>query len=118
MQEKQLAVINCHICVCIFQTKYILSYDVVSGEDKKMYKVGKICSLEVKVKATELAARGQTLVYEVCTQQTWAVSGKSTGNQTDIILFQPVLHNWCNKGCGMCYPVWDGAYKRTHAVNR
>ena len=20
-------------------------------------------------------------------------------------LFQPVLHNWCNKGCGMCYPV-------------
>ena len=21
--------------------------------------------------------------------------------------FWPVLHNWCNKGCGMCYPVWD-----------
>ena len=20
-------------------------------------------------------------------------------------LFQPVLHNWCNKGSGMCYPV-------------
>ena len=20
-------------------------------------------------------------------------------------LFQPVLHNWCNKGCGMYYPV-------------
>ena len=20
-------------------------------------------------------------------------------------LFQPVLHNWCNKGHGMCYPV-------------
>ena len=19
--------------------------------------------------------------------------------------FQPVLHNWCNKGSGMCYPV-------------
>ena len=19
--------------------------------------------------------------------------------------FQPVLHDWCNKGCGMCYPV-------------
>ena len=32
--------------------------------------------------------------------------------------FQPVLHNWCNKGCGMCYPVWDSAYKRTLAVNR
>ena len=21
------------------------------------------------------------------------------------ILFQPVLHSWCNKGCGMDYPV-------------
>ena len=20
--------------------------------------------------------------------------------------FQPVLHDWCNKGRGMCYPVW------------
>ena len=19
--------------------------------------------------------------------------------------FQPVLHDWCNKGCGMCYPL-------------
>ena len=19
--------------------------------------------------------------------------------------FQPLLHDWCNKGCGMCYPV-------------
>ena len=31
--------------------------------------------------------------------------------------FQPVLHDWCKKGHGMCYPVWDGAYKRTLAVN-
>ena len=20
-------------------------------------------------------------------------------------LYQPVLHDWCNRGCGMCYPV-------------
>ena len=32
--------------------------------------------------------------------------------------FQPVLHDWCSKGCGMCYPVWDDAYKRTLAANR
>ena len=31
---------------------------------------------------------------------------------------QPVLHNWCNKGHGMCYPDWDGAYKRTLAANQ
>ena len=32
--------------------------------------------------------------------------------------FQPVLHDWCNKGRDMCYPVCgrDVAYKRTLAV--
>ena len=24
--------------------------------------------------------------------------------------FQPVLHDWCNKGCGMCYPVRGMVY--------
>ena len=33
--------------------------------------------------------------------------------------FQPVLHDWFNKGRGMCYPVCGfGVYKRTIAVNR
>ena len=32
--------------------------------------------------------------------------------------FQPVFHDWCNKGRGMYYPVWDDAYKRTLAANR
>ena len=32
--------------------------------------------------------------------------------------FQPVLQVWCNKGCGMLYCLWDGAYKRTLAVNK
>ena len=31
--------------------------------------------------------------------------------------FQPVLHDWCNKGHGMSC-LWDGAYKSTLAVNR
>ena len=26
-------------------------------------------------------------------------------DQLSYFSFQPVLHNWCNKGCGMCYPV-------------
>ena len=34
------------------------------------------------------------------------------------VSFQPVLHNWCNKGCGICYQVlWDNVYKRTLAAN-
>ena len=26
-------------------------------------------------------------------------------NPLSYILFQPVYHDWCNNGCGMCYPV-------------
>ena len=36
------------------------------------------------------------------------------GGPLSYFSFQPVLHDWCNKGRGM----WDGAYKRTLAANR
>ena len=29
----------------------------------------------------------------------------------------PVLHDWCNKGCGMCYPVCGMVHIKTLAVN-
>ena len=29
----------------------------------------------------------------------------SWGGPIELFSFQPVLHNWCNKGRGMCYPV-------------
>ena len=33
--------------------------------------------------------------------------------------FKPVLHDWCNKGCGMCDLVCrGGAYKLTLGVNK
>ena len=31
--------------------------------------------------------------------------------------FQPVLHDWCNKGCDMCYPVCGMVHIKTIAVN-
>ena len=31
---------------------------------------------------------------------------------------QPVLHDWCNKGRGMCNPVSGMVHKRTLAANR
>ena len=29
----------------------------------------------------------------------------SWGGPIELFLFQAVLHDWCKKGCGMCYPV-------------
>ena len=31
--------------------------------------------------------------------------------------FQPVLHDWCNKGMYVLSCLWDDAYKRTFAAN-
>ena len=32
--------------------------------------------------------------------------------------FQPVLHDWCNKGCGMCYPVCGKMHIKEPFANR
>ena len=32
--------------------------------------------------------------------------------------FQPVLHNWCYKGCGMCYLVCGMVHIKTIAANQ
>ena len=34
------------------------------------------------------------------------------------LLLQPVLHNWCNKGHGMCYPVCGMMHIKTLAANQ
>ena len=31
-------------------------------------------------------------------------------------LFQPVPHNWCNKDCGMCYPVCGMMHIKEHLL--
>ena len=31
---------------------------------------------------------------------------KTTSSFLQYFSSQPVLHDWCNKGCGMCYPVY------------
>ena len=35
----------------------------------------------------------------------WVVGSILHGGPTSYFSFQPLLHNWCNKGRRMCYPV-------------
>ena len=35
----------------------------------------------------------------------WVVGSILHGGPIELFSFQPVLHDWYNKGCGMCYPV-------------
>ena len=43
-----------------------------------------------------------------CTKFKVTISRRKDGNGlfNNSFSFQPVLHDWCNKGCGMCYPVY------------
>ena len=42
----------------------------------------------------------------------------SWGGPIELFLFQPVLHDWCNKRLWYVLScLWDCAYKRTLAVN-
>ena len=42
----------------------------------------------------------------------------SWGGPIELFLVPASSPRRCNKGRGMCYPVWDDAYKRTLAANR
>ena len=45
-----------------------------------------------------------TYLVKLC----WTFSGN--------FLFQPVLHDWCNKGRGMCYPLCEMVHIRVAHV--
>ena len=41
---------------------------------------------------------------------THGAMGRRIGPSLSYFSFQPVFHNWCNKGCGMCYAVCGMVY--------
>ena len=48
----------------------------------------------------------------------WCDGSILHGGPIEVFQFKPVLHDWCNKGCGMCYPVCRMMHiKRTLVAN-
>ena len=76
--------------------------------------------IDIKIILTSLSeGAGRSSEVERSLMVRWVVGSILHGvDPLSYFSFQPVLHDWCNKGRGMCYSVWDGAYKRTLAVNR
>ena len=71
-----------------------------------------ICYVLVKVGCSlcNVALRGKSV-------RSWCDGSSDRSFMVDPLSyfsFQPVLHDWCNKGCS----VRDGAYKRTLDANR
>ena len=47
----------------------------------------------------------------------WVVGSILHGVDTlSYFSFQPVLHNWCNKGLGMCFPVCGMVHIKDDAI--
>ena len=76
-------------------------------------RIGKFC-LDVAKVYTAIAShllvteeRDVALWQECSLIVRWVVGSILHGvDPLSYFSFQPVLHNWCSKGCGMCYPVY------------
>ena len=63
-----------------------------------------VCNLEACKESTATSA--QTLLGKLSAIGLFLVLNSRIGRSSTICCsFQPVLHDWCNKGRGMCYPV-------------
>ena len=65
------------------------------------------CNLEENTRHTIINQRaGRSSEVEHSLMVRWVVGSILHGvDPLSYFLFQPVLHDWCNKGRGMCYPV-------------
>ena len=63
-------------------------------------------SREDEIKSQLLFGAGRSSEVERSLIERWVVGSILHGvDPLNYFSFQPVLHDWCNKGCGMCYPV-------------
>ena len=67
------------------------------------YKVSVNCLVSMCVKGA-----GRSSEVERSLMVRWVIGSILHGvDPLSYFSFQPVLHDWCNKDRGMCYPVWD-----------
>ena len=58
------------------------------------------------IRGSEAAGAGRSSEVERSLMVRWVVGSILHGvDPLSYFSFQPVLHDWCNKGRGMCYPV-------------
>ena len=66
-----------------------------------------VCTLIVCVLPYYVWRPGRSSEVEPSLMVRWVVRSILHGvDPLSYVSFQPVLHDWCNKGLGMCYPVW------------
>ena len=67
---------------------------------------GDLCTQTVRSVTSFSQGAGRSSEVERSLMVRWVVGSILHGaDPLSYFSFQPVLHDWCNKGCGMCYPV-------------
>ena len=62
--------------------------------------------------------RVSQVFFNICYSNFSSEVAKSIQQTVILALTKPVVHDWCNKGCGNVLTcLWDGAYKISLAVN-
>ena len=73
------------------------------------FSIKTLCIVEWKLftlSALKQGGAGRSSEVERSLMVRWVVGSILHGvDPLSYFSFQPVLHDWCNKGCGMCYPV-------------
>ena len=62
-------------------------------------------SLEILLAVTNMISCKETVLLGILIQSDGSSDRSFMVDPLNYFSFQPVLHDWCNKGCGMCYPV-------------
>ena len=63
-------------------------------------------NMSVNTTVSKVVGAGRSSEVERSLMVRWVIGSILHGvDPLSYFSFQPVLHDWCNKGCGMCYPV-------------
>ena len=114
---------------CVNKFDWFDLYSSLNGHFNPNYKVTLTLTLTLTLAFTLTLTLALTLiltggarcssVVRVFAHGRWVVGSILHGvNPLSYFSFQPVLHDWCNKGRGMCYPVCGMVHIKNLAVYR
>ena len=85
------------MCMCVYDFIYIYIYIYIIGHMIYTHTHTHIYMV--------VGARCSSMVRAFAHTAMGLLIDPSWGGPISYFSFEPVLHDWCNKGCGMCYPV-------------
>ena len=97
------------LLLCLVSEAALEEYESLKGQ----YELEAACRNKAESFASKVNKRLSPLLLHGKNVHSWCDGSSDRSFMVDQLRyfsFQPVLHDWCNKGCGMCYPVCGMCY--------